>query len=347
MRRQPKAKLPVFSLLSVILAVVTTVNAAERGTSGYQNDPFTRPGLITPYTLPEAWPVHFDRDPHDLSPANSNTRVVVLGTGMPLPNLVDAGEGIWRALAKAVLVHGDNMNRALAPIKLNYLFVTHLHEDHTVGIPSLILNPFKLNIPAPKTIYGPPGIAEMVEHILDAWKIDIAAELSDGYDPTGAQATGHNVDIDGQGLVYQDDNVTVEAFRTIHGPLEDTFAWRFTTQDRVITFTGDGGPCHENIVRAAMDADLLVTEAVTEKNIAHAPWGGDTVEEKKREIFRYHFSPAVLARIAIEARVETIVLSHEQNYVAPEHFEREGLKNEIIAAGFRGTIYSAMDADVY
>ena len=96
---------------------------------------------------------------------------------------------------------------ALAPVKLNYLFVTHLHEDHTVGIPSLILNPFKLNIPAPKTIFGPEGIDEMVEHILAAWKIDIAAELSDGYDPIGAQATGISIDVEQQGVVFEDDNV--------------------------------------------------------------------------------------------------------------------------------------------
>lgn len=364
MRNQSTTKNFIVSLLICGVVAGINVDAVDSDTSGYLNDPFTRPGIITPYTLPEAWPVHLDRNPHDLSPSGARTRLVVLGTGMPLPNpyrsgpayavvandqpyLVDAGEGIWRALAKAALIHGDDINRALAPVKLNYLFVTHLHEDHTVGIPSLILNPFKLNIPAPKAIYGPEGIDEMVEHILAAWKIDIAAELSDGYDPIGAQATGHNIDVDQQGVVHKDDNVTVEAFRTIHGPLKDTFAYRFTTADRIITFTGDGGPYHENTVKAAMNADLLVAEAVTEKNIGHAPWGGDTVEEKKKEIFRYHFSPAVLARIATEARVKAIVLSHEQNYVAPENFERTGLKNEIIDAGFKGTIYSAMDGDVY
>ena len=364
MHNQRTAKNFIVSLLVCGLLAGATVNAAESDASGYLNDPFTRPGIITPYTLPEAWPVHLDRNPHDLSPHNASIRLVVLGTGMPLPNpyrsgpayavvannqpyLVDAGEGIWRALAKAALIHGDEINMALAPVKLTLLFVTHLHEDHTVGIPSLILNPFKLNIPAPKTIYGPEGIEEMVEHILAAWKIDIAAELSDGYDPIGAQATGISINVEQQGVVFKDDNVTVEAFRTIHGPLKDTFAYRFTTQDRIITFTGDGGPYHENIVRAAMNADLLVTEAVTEKNIQYAPWGGDTVEEKKKEIFRYHFSPAVLARIANEAQVKTIVLSHEQNYVAPEKFERSGLKDEIIEAGFKGTIYSSMDGDVY
>ena len=73
-----------------------------------------------------------------------------------------------------------------------------------------------------------------------------------------------------------------------------------------------------------MNADLLIAEAVTEKNIRHAPWGGDTVEEKKQEIFRYHFSPAVLARIANEAKVKAIVLSHGAELRRAGEFQENG-----------------------
>ena len=152
MPNQRTAKIFIISLLVCNLFVGITINAAESDASGYMNDPFSKPGIMSPYTLPEAWPVYLDRNPHNLSPQNSRTRLIVLGTGMPLPNpyrfgpsfavvaknypyLVDAGEGIWRALAKAALINGDEVTRALAPEKLKYLFVTHLHEDHTVGIP--------------------------------------------------------------------------------------------------------------------------------------------------------------------------------------------------------------------
>lgn len=354
----------VAAFLAFVASAGTASDSRTESASKYNNDPFTKPGLITPLTLPDAWPTNIHRDPHDLSPADGRTKLVVLGTGMPLPNpyrsgpgyavivndhpyLVDAGEGIWRSLARAALVNGDEVTRGLDPAKLKYLFVTHLHEDHTVGIPSLLLNPFKLNIPTAKEIYGPPGIKAMVAHIRQAWAIDIAAELSDGYDPEGARATGHEIQVEKSGVVFEDDNVKVEAFRTIHGPLKDTFAYRFTTPARIVTFTGDGGPYHPNIVLAAVDADILVAEAVTEVNIRHAPWGGETVEEKKREIFRYHFSPAVLARIANEAKVKMLVLSHEQNYNAGGNYDPLGIVKEIKAAGYSGAIYSALDADVY
>ena len=339
-------------------------NAAAQDVSRYNNDPFAKPGFITPLTLPDSWPTNIHRNPHNLSPTDTRTKLVMLGTGMPSPNpyragpsyallvngspyLVDAGEGIWRSIAKAALINGDEFTQGLSPPKLKYLFVTHLHQDHTVGMPSLLLSPFNWIFRIHQDIYGPKGTEDMVEHIFAAWEIDIQAAISDGHNPEGGRATGHDILFEKDGLVYEDDNVSVEAYRTKHASLQDTFAYRFTTEDRVVVFTGDGGPYHSNIVRAAKNADILVTETVTEENIRHAPWGGKTVEAKRKEIFRFHFSPAVLARIANEANVRTIVLSHEQNYNSGENYRPLGLINEVKAAGFEGEIYSAMDGDVY
>jgi ribonuclease Z len=148
-----------------------------------------------------------------------------------------SGEGIWRSIAKAAMINGDELTRGLSPEKLRYLFITHLHEDHTVGIPSLLLNPFKLDIATSKEIYGPKGIENMVAHIVAAWAIDIDEAIFDGYDPEGGRATGHEILFDKSGGVYKDNSVIVEAFRTKHGPLADTFAYRFSTGERVIVFT--------------------------------------------------------------------------------------------------------------
>ena len=341
-----------------------SLQAGHEDASRYNNDPFVKPGTITPLTLPGAWPTNIRRNPRDLSPPDTTTKLVSLGTGMPSPNpyrsgpshalivngstyLVDAGEGIWRSIAKAALVNGDEVTRSFSPEKLRYLFITHLHQDHTVGIPSLLLNPYNWIFRIQQEIYGPQGTEEMLKHILTAWKIDQQAAIADGNDPAGAQATGHDILFDKDGLVYKDDNVRVEAFRTKHASLQDTFAYRFTSRDRIVVFSGDGGPYHSNIVRAAKNADILVTETVTEDNIQYAPWGGESVNAKKKEIFRFHFSPTVLARIANEANVKSIVLTHEQNYNSGEDYDALGLMNEVIAAGFEGEIYSAMDGDIY
>ncbi len=178
-------RIRVVAFIVLVATHSAAVQAEETGHSKYNNDPFIKPGIITPLTLPDSWPTNIPRNPHNLSSGDSSTKLVILGTGMPLPNphragpgyalivndmpyLIDAGEGIWRSIARAALINGDEFTRGLSPKKLKYLFVTHLHEDHTVGIPSLLLNPFKLDIPTSKEIFGPKGIADMVRHIVAA-----------------------------------------------------------------------------------------------------------------------------------------------------------------------------------
>jgi ribonuclease Z len=50
-----------------------------------------KPGIITPLTLPDAWPTTFDRNSQDLSPVGVKTKLITVGTGMPLSNPYRAG----------------------------------------------------------------------------------------------------------------------------------------------------------------------------------------------------------------------------------------------------------------
>ena len=202
------------SLAGLILLVSAGVVQAQEG-SRFNNDPFTKPGVASPLTLPDSWPTNIHRDPVDLSPTDTTTKLVMLGTGMPSPNpyragpsfalivnespyLVDAGEGMWRSISKAALINGDEITRAFSPEKLRYLFVTHLHQDHTIGIPSLLLSPFNWIFGIQQQIFGPKGTASMVEHILAAWTVDIDAAIADGYDPAGGRASGHDIEVCGK-----------------------------------------------------------------------------------------------------------------------------------------------------
>src|SRR4030081_811919 len=81
----------------------------------------------------------------------TRTRVVLLGTGTPLPDpdrsgpataivvddsayLVDFGPGVVRRAKAAVL---DRHITALEPANLKVAFVTHLHSDHAGDYPYL------------------------------------------------------------------------------------------------------------------------------------------------------------------------------------------------------------------
>lgn len=154
---------------------------------------------------------HDPGPPRNLAPPGVRSPLVILGTGNPVPNpyrfgpasavvvngkpyLFDAGEGVWRGLAKAATFHGGAIARAFQVDNLTHLFITHMHPDHTIGIPTLILQPWYLNRATPMDIYGPPGITHRVDSLLEAWRDTIELDLAK--DPTttpdGWRARGHD-----------------------------------------------------------------------------------------------------------------------------------------------------------
>ncbi|NLR91979.1 MBL fold metallo-hydrolase [Flammeovirga agarivorans] len=337
----------------------------------YLNVPFHEPSNPnTPFTAPENWPTKENRAPLDRSPKEFSSKVITLGTGTPTPNpfrngaahalvvngypyFVDCGEGWWRGLTKAVQAQKDiDLINTFKFKNLKYMFLTHLHEDHTVGLPSFINNPYKFHDGADKKVYGPEGVDEMISHINAAWEIDrhdvTQADSKRGAD--GATAVGvplsENIDNNGR-KIFEDENVIVEAFPTKHGALKHTYAYRFTCKPdgRIVVFGGDG-TYSEGLVNASKDADLLVVEGITRKNIKYATWGGETEEEKVKTIGEYHMFPNLLKRVYNESKVKNIVLVHVQNYNDPDKFDRHDVLHEMIDEGIQN-ILMAEDGDIY
>lgn len=337
----------------------------------YLNAPFAKPdNWKTPYTSPAYWATNYPRGPIDRSPKDKSSKVITMGTGDPPPNpfrygpahavivngypyFVDAGEGWFRALGKSVLSQGAMDLATVFDLQnLKYMFLTHLHEDHTVGLPSFISGPFKFGPGQDKKIYGPPGVDDMVAHINAAWKLDrnemfqgSTTQKADGSTATGVPVWPETDD--GGRLIYEDDNVKVEAFPTKHGFLHHTYAYRFTAKPdgRIMAFGGDGH-YSEGLVNAAKDADVLVVEGITRKNVKFVSWGGDTEDEKVKVIGAYHMFPKDMKKVYDESGVKLIVMTHVQNYNDPENFDRLSVLKEMQDAGVKN-ILLAEDGDIY
>ncbi len=367
-------------LLMVIALGLTSLAAADPpesnldlGTAESQqnhvNDPFVMPATITAITNPSTWPKFQNRAPVDRSPSDKPSKLITMGTGTPtastyrfgpamvlivnnFPYFVDCGEGWWRAINRSTLTQGAiDLTKILTVQNAKYMFLTHLHEDHTVGLPSFILSPYKFGSRTDKVIFGPPGTEAMINGIVQGWQLD-RQEMIQGsthQSPQGNSATVGEVDFDirAPGPIFEDSNVKVEAFPTEHGSLAHTLAFRFTTKPdgRVIVFGGDGH-YSKGLVEAAQNADILVIEGITRKNIKYATWGGDTVEEKVKTIGAYHMFPSDMQKVQQDSGVKTIVMVHEQNFNTPEKFSRTGLRDEMREAGVRN-IYSAIDGDMF
>lgn len=285
-------------------------------------------------------------------------RLVILGTGTPNADpdrsgpavavvaggrayLVDAGAGVVRRAAAAVREHGID---ALAPPGLNRLFLSHLHSDHTVGLPDVILIPWVLERPDPIRIFGPPGTASMIRHIQAAWQQDIHNRLfglephddnPDAYRSPVTETTG--------GLVYEDDNVRVTAIPVLHGSWPHPLGFRFDARGgpdgaatRSIVISGDARPS-ETLVEACNGCDILVHEVYSAEAFRTRPsvW--------QRYHAASHTSTVELADIATRARPELLVMYHQLYWGATD----EDLLREIREAGYTGRVVSAADLDVY
>ena len=277
------------------------------------------------------------------------TAVVMLGTGTPNADpdrsgpavavvragrsyLVDAGPGVVRRASAAAALHADS---SLQPQNLRTLFLTHLHSDHTVGLPDLILSAWTLEREVPLEVYGPPGTQAMVDHLLAAYAADIRNRI-DGLEPanpTGYQVRVHEI---APGKVFEDGNVTVTAFAVPHGDWAVAFGYRFQSADRSIVISGDTR-ASDAVVRACDGCDLLVHEVSSAERFRTRPPAWQAYHAKA------HTSTTELADVARRAAPKQLLLYHQLFWGTTD----EGLMAETRAAGYKGPMRSAADLTRY
>ena len=271
-------------------------------------------------------------DPDRSGPA---TAVVVNGT----PYLIDFGAGVVRRAKSAVVDRGV---AALDPVKLRVVFATHLHSDHTVGYPDLILTPWVLGRRVPLEVYGPSGIKAMTEHVLTAYSEDFATRSKDrGLFTVGAFPEGHAVNAHEikPGVVYKDGNVTVTAFATKHAM--ESYGYRFDTPDRSIVISGDTNPSPATI-DACRGCDVLIHEVLTHEWLA-----------KRRDFQAYaaqfHTTTSQLTELAKQAKPGLLILYHASLSWRPavdaERSSPATLLEEM--SKYPGRVVVGRDLDVY
>ena len=279
--------------------------------------------------------------------AAKGTQIVLLGTGTPNVDpdrsgpsvaivvngssyIVDFGAGVVRRAAAAYRAGV----KALEVSNLKIAFVTHLHSDHTVGYPDLILSPWVQGRNQPLEVYGPTGISAMTDHILKAYEEDINLRIK-GLEPANIEGYKVKVYEIETGIIYQDRNVTVKAFLVKHGSWPQAFGYRFETPDRTIVISGDTAPC-SSILENCRGCDVLIHEVYSQAGFDKLP------PERQRYHASFHTSSSELAKIATKAKPGMLILYHQLLWGTTE----EELLKEIRQI-YQGKVVYGKDLEIY
>jgi ribonuclease BN (tRNA processing enzyme) len=276
-------------------------------------------------------------------------KLVMLGTGTPNAEpdrsgpalaimkgehsyLFDAGPGIVRRATAAVQRH---QLAALQPPNLDIVFLTHLHSDHTVGLPDLMFTPWVLERTAPLRVFGPPGTARMTRLLQEAYSEDVHVRIS-GLEP--ANTTGWRAlatEIPHAGLAFENSDVRIEAIPVRHGSWRHAYGYRVSDGQSTIVISGDTAPCPA-IVEAARGVDVLVHEVYSARRVVTRP------PEWQRYHAAFHTSTRELAEIAAAARPSLLVLTHKLGWGATD----AELVQELRDFGYDGSVVLPADLDL-
>ncbi|MBR0899337.1 MBL fold metallo-hydrolase [Bradyrhizobium tropiciagri] len=226
-----------------------------------------------------------------------------------VPYVVDTGYGVTFKLVDAGL---------RLPL-LRYIFITHHHSDHNLGLGPLLYNAWAAGLRTPVDVYAPMGLSAMLSAYWESNRFDIETRISDEGRPDPRKlVTPHELS---EGLTMSHDDVRVFALKVNHPPVTESYAFKFQLADKTVVFSGDT-TFFPPLADFAKGADYLVHEALYEPGLDTVVRRVPNAEKLKASILSHHTRAEDVGRIAAMANVKTLVLNHfvpaGDNNVAPE-----------------------------
>jgi ribonuclease Z len=244
----------------------------------------------------------------------SDFRVTLLGTGTPAPRIDRFGPATLVEVGGQTLLFdaGRGVTMRLWQLKVplsrvDQLFLTHFHSDHTNGIPDLWLTgwlpPAWGSRAAPFRVTGPPGAKVLMAKLEEAYALDIKIRLDDEKVPLEGVRT-EVTEFQSDGVVFQRNGVRVIAFEVDHGDvIKPAYGYRVEYQSRAVVISGDTR-YHPNVVTHGMGADLLIHEVGAAKpELLEA-------QPELRRIFAHHTSPREAGQVFARTRPKLAVYTH-------------------------------------
>ena len=268
--------------------------------------------------------------------------VRLLGTAGPSLGYGRAEAGLLVVAGSEVLLfdcgHGvpDRLFQIGRLSAVNKVFLTHLHSDHTEGLPELWMNEnaWSGRANTPLSVWGPgrdtdqpSGTADLTSMLASAWATNthIRRDLVEHLPGGGIQI--QTTEIQSEGVIYRNNGVSVTAFLVDHAPVKPAFGYRVDYQGHAVVFSGDTRPS-DNLVQHAKGADVLVHEVIVTDPNANP---GDN------PVVAYHSSPEQAAGVFNQVAPRLAVYTH---IVGPA---TQALVDRTRAAGYTGPLELGQD----
>ena len=244
--------------------------------------------------------------------AAQDIKVTLLGTGGVAPvmsrfgastlleagghkYLFDAGRGALVRLTQVGVRWQD----------IDGVFLTHLHSDHVVGLPDLLLTGWLVNPGRnrPVRVWGPKGTESMFSHLRSAFEFDIRFRQAD--DRASAEGIVVQTQEVTEGVVFRDGDLTVTAFAVDHSPVTPVFGYRIDYRGRSVVLSGDTR-LSENLIRHSSGVDLIVHEVTVRATFERA----GVPAARVNAVMDRHVSPQQAGEIFARTKPKLAVYSH-------------------------------------
>jgi ribonuclease Z len=241
-------------------------------------------------------------------PANE-IRVTLLGTGTPRPIMDRFGPSILVEAGNEKLIFdvGRGAMQRITQLGVPYsaitgVLLTHLHSDHTVGLPDLWLTGWLTSSSAkPLELWGPVGTGKLAQGLESAYAFDRDIRVRDDKVPeSGGHIVPHEI---GEQLVFDRGGVKVTAFLVDHGVVRPALGYRVDAGGRSVVLSGDTRPS-PNLIAHAKGVDLLIHE------VGAASAEQLRSDEHTRTIIAHHTTPEQAAQVFEKVRPALAVFSH-------------------------------------
>jgi len=296
---------------------------------------------------------------NDILEDKESIRIYTVGTASPMPGervqtgtaIIVNGHFFMFDVGDGVVIKAENMGLPLN--RLDGIFITHWHSDHSMDLPSLISRSWLLGRTNDLHLYGPDGTDTLNQAINQFLHIEnqhrVAHHGPETMDISKARAIPHefkNVQ-GGKEIIYQQDGITITAFDVDHAPIEPAVGYAIEYRGKKVVISGDTKK-NDLVLEMAQDADVLLHEVLLKSFLTHMDAQLQAAGMARNgkiihDIQDYHTLPAEVAEIASKANVKKLVLHHfvpAPDVRAIKNLYKKELK------GYQGEIHFSNDGDL-